>query len=526
MYDAVVVGAGLGGLVAGAKLAKAGKRVCVLEQQARPGGCATNYRRKKYEVDVSLHILDGFDSHDPKRPILEELGVFSELEWLEVPGPFYRVTRGDDELSVPFGLEAATDALSARFPEDRGRIGRLLRAMRRVRNEISSFPHSPKAVMRRIPFFPLLYPNFLFTLGGSLGQILDRRLRSEELKLSLIANLPFIHDDPYTVSGKFFSVAQAAFLEAGAVYVKGGSQQLSNQLARSIEASGGEVRLRHRVTRLITQGDRVTAVEVQPRRQAPERIEAREVLVNAAVPYVLDKLLDDGADPKLDRTVRSFRVGPSLLAFHAGLARPLDELGSRNYLGFDIPPHVQSLRDFGPNAAGAYRERIMSITDYGQVDAGLAPQGKGLVATCMLDRMEAWDGLDESGYAERKAELEDMFLTRLEGFYPGMRKEVEFTELATPRTVRRYTNATEGSFAGFEQSPGQALLKRFFKVRSGLRNLTFTGAWQFPGGGYTCAMLGGYLAAMMVLEGRLQERRPLGYRATASDRRPASLGAP
>ena len=60
-YDVIIIGAGLGGLTAGATLAKRGKRVLLIEQHAIPGGCATTFRRKDYIVEVGLHEMDGLD---------------------------------------------------------------------------------------------------------------------------------------------------------------------------------------------------------------------------------------------------------------------------------------------------------------------------------------------------------------------------------------------------------------------------------------------------------------------------------
>ncbi|OQY03119.1 MAG: hypothetical protein B6I20_05705 [Bacteroidetes bacterium 4572_117] len=54
-YDIIIIGAGLGGLTAGAKLSKEGKKVLLIEQHYVPGGCATTFKRKGFTFEVGLH---------------------------------------------------------------------------------------------------------------------------------------------------------------------------------------------------------------------------------------------------------------------------------------------------------------------------------------------------------------------------------------------------------------------------------------------------------------------------------------
>ena len=69
-YDVIIIGGGLGGLTAGSKLAKDGKKVMLVEQHNIPGGCATTFKRRGYTMDVGLHETDGLNETDTKTQIM------------------------------------------------------------------------------------------------------------------------------------------------------------------------------------------------------------------------------------------------------------------------------------------------------------------------------------------------------------------------------------------------------------------------------------------------------------------------
>ena len=78
---AIVIGSGLGGLTAGALLAKAGQKVCVIERNASVGGAASVFKAGALTIEPSLHqTADPRDPAEPKHAILKTLGLLDQIE--------------------------------------------------------------------------------------------------------------------------------------------------------------------------------------------------------------------------------------------------------------------------------------------------------------------------------------------------------------------------------------------------------------------------------------------------------------
>ena len=84
-FDVIVIGSGLGGLTAGATLAKEGKCVLVLEQHFAVGGCATTFNRQGVTYEVGLHEMDwGTPQSDMKQYIFQKLGILDSLHLIKL----------------------------------------------------------------------------------------------------------------------------------------------------------------------------------------------------------------------------------------------------------------------------------------------------------------------------------------------------------------------------------------------------------------------------------------------------------
>src|SRR5207253_6490346 len=124
-YDVVVIGAGLGGLTAGAILARAGRKVLVIERSNSVGGAASSYKSGDLFVEGSLHeTSDPNDPRDPKHSALVRAGVLEAVKWMP-SGQFYEARGGplDRPFAMPDNFAAARRALSERFPQNRAGIG-------------------------------------------------------------------------------------------------------------------------------------------------------------------------------------------------------------------------------------------------------------------------------------------------------------------------------------------------------------------------------------------------------------------
>ncbi len=144
---------------------------------------------------------------------------------------------------------------------------------------------------------------------------------------------------------------------------------------------------------------------------------------------------------------------------------------------------------------GDFALRSFTFVDYGQVDSRLAPAGKSVGAICCIDYLKDWEGLDRKEYFSKKELVASAFLERLEKLIPGVGNIIEYHEVGTPSTLRRYTLNPGGAVYGFAQTPS----RKSIDTSTLPDDLHFASAWGKTGGGFSGAIYGGYLCAIHIL---------------------------
>ncbi|MDB5578185.1 MAG: amine oxidase [Bradyrhizobium sp.] len=489
-YDVVVIGAGLGGLTAGAILARAGRKVLVIERGNSVGGAASSYKSGDLFIEGSLQETSSpHDPRDPKHDALTRAGVLDAVKWIPA-GALYEARGGplDRPFVMPDNFDAARRALTERFPQARTGIDQLLDEMARIASMAGSFAQDGSSLTDSSDW-PL-----------SLSQKLDALFGDDEaVKCALAANLSYFHDDSTTLWWVYFAMAQGSYLQSGGRFVQGGSQRLSSALARAIRTAGGDVLLRRVVTGIALDAKGRAGAVTHTAKDGSDRqtVECADVVGNAA-PGALAPLMPQAAAERLRESYATLAPSISLFAMTLGLARPPREFGVSAYSTQLLPPDMTRLSDYARGAAlmaGEPGERMppMSLVDYTAIDSGI-PSPPHVLSVFGPDLLSNWDSSDMEAYREKRGRWQDAIVGYLSSIYPGLAEAVVASSFNTALSVRQYLNAPDGAAYGFAPI-GQDVAR---SPRTTVAGLYLASAYA-GFGGYTGAVQAGGACADMIL---------------------------
>jgi phytoene dehydrogenase-like protein len=209
-------------------------------------------------------------------------------------------------------------------------------------------------------------------------------------------------------------------------------------------------------------------------------------------------MLPEQESAAIKNQIKGMENSCSVITLYLGFSKTPRELGNKYYSTFMANPDVKNLTDFANDLKHAdLGKRHLIFVDYSQIDSGLAPEGKSFGVLASTDYARDWERLSQDDYKKKKAEVARVMIDRLEKLIPGIREHIEFAELGTAKTVQRYTLNPGGSCYGFAQTPEQSGASRYGQ-KDPAKNLHIASAWGFPGGGFTGAIIGGYLASLKV----------------------------
>jgi phytoene desaturase len=480
-YDCIVVGSGLGGLSAGAFLAKSGKNVLVLERLDGPGGYAHAFKRDAYTFDPAVHAIGQAREGLMLDTWLRALDVRDECNLIDLD-PFYSVFLPDYRFDAPFGVEEFVEAHVREFPHEEKGFREFIDLCRRIKNEWDQArPGTSLEDLANAGNFQTVLEHRTATVG----EVIDRYVQDQRLKTVVTALWGYQGVPPSMLSFITYGGMMISLLEGGQVYCAGSFQNLVNCFVKAIVRNNGEVVVKNQVGKILVDGGRVRGVVLADGRE----VRAPVVVSNADMKQTIEQLVGEEHFPEAFLR-RTGRMTTATSAFVVYAASTLDFTQFRVaheafvYTSWDLDETWRRVQA-GELAA-------MAITVPTLEDPSLAPEGEHSVVGVALmpfDVGRPWPELKEE-YTQR-------FLDQIEAIFPGFRAGLTFAEGATPQALYGYSLNQNGAMYGWENNTHQVHSRRPAN-RSPVEGLYFAGAWAQPGSGTVNAMASGFQTALMI----------------------------
>lgn len=484
----LVVGAGIGGIAAAARLARAGYRVTVVEKNEMAGGRCGQMTIQGHRFDTGATFFLMPELYAETFAALGER-MEDHLDLRRVDPTYHLYFQDDSPLQLTSDLHALQAQVEAIEP---GCFERLLAYLAEGRRHYRlAVPALIGRDFKTLPEFLNLRMLHLFARVKAYRQhaaYARRFFKTEKLHMAFTFQDMYMGLSPYAAPA-VYSLMQATELSDGLYYPMGGMYRVAEVLAALAEKQGVEFLYNAPVERIQVDGGRATGLALADGRSLPADL----VLANADLGYVYRSLLpDDRAADRLDRK----EYGCATVMFYWGLDKPYPQLGPHNL--FFAGDYRRSFEDIFSEAS-IPEEPNFYVHAPARIDPAAAPAGgETLYVAVPVGPMNAkhpqdWDAI--------RAKARSYILKRLAGL--GMadleahiRAEVSF---APPDWKKRY-NLTRGSAHGLSHKLTQMAYFRPHKRHPRYRNLYFVGASTHPGTGVPTVLVSARLAAERIME--------------------------
>ncbi|MBE9127575.1 MULTISPECIES: C-3',4' desaturase CrtD [unclassified Coleofasciculus] len=474
----VVIGAGIGGLTAGALLARRGYDVVVFDQAFVPGGCASTFKRRGFTFDVGATQVAGLEPGGIHKRIFDELEIDLPAATPCDPACAVFLPGESEPINVWRDPEKWAIERQRQFPGSEPfwqLMATLFKASWKFQSRDPVLP--PRNLWDLWQLSSAVRPDTLITLpftfmtvGDALriyGLYHNQRLRTFlDLQLKLYSQVN-ADETALLYAATALGVSQEP---QGLFHLQGSMQVLSDRLVAALEKWGGKLLMRHTVEQIQVSGGKATGVTVRNQKTGDVWNEpADEIVANVTVQNVV-KLLGEEAPRGYKHRIDKLPPASGAFVIYLGVDQSAIPPG--------CPPHLQFLYDYN-GQIGENNSLFVSVSKLGD---GRAPERKAtIIASSFTDTKRWWQG-SKDDYDQLKQQFTEEAIARLNQYFYLKPETILHQETATPRTFARYTGRDLGIVGGIGQR-----IPNFgpfgFATRTPIQQLWLVGDSTHPGEG-------------------------------------------
>jgi phytoene dehydrogenase-like protein len=494
-YDAIIIGAGHNGLVAAGYLARAGKKVLVLEQRDRVGGACTleepwpgftmspcayvvSLLRPEIIRDLELHRY-GFDAYvkDPQMFVPYQDGnyLFFRASTEKTVEGIRRLSAHDADAYPRFlnFFDRASDILNPVLLEEPPSLADLAGRFRGEDEEIYRWLMFGTLYDLLASYFESDYLRAAFAGQGVIGSFIG----------------PKTPGSVYVMWHHMFGEVNGEKGMWG--YVRGGMGRISFALAASAEAHGAEIRLNAPVAKILAHNGRAEGVRLE----SGEEFRASAILSNADPKRTFQRFCADAhLDADFLKRIGEFKTESAVVKLNVALKElpsfrvlPGTTPGLQHFGSCDITPTPDWVQDAYEDAMHGEMSRKPYIEAYMQssTDPSVAPEGKHTIS--MFCQYGPYHLKDRTWTPEAKEEMANRIIATMTEFAPNFADAIIDKQVLTPVDIEQRYGLPEGNIFQGEITPDQLFSLRptpeCARYRTPLQGLYLCGSGVHPGGG-------------------------------------------
>lgn len=487
--EIIIIGSGIGGLCAGAVLARYGKKVLICESHTIPGGAAHSFIRNGYHFDSGPSFYCGLGKQNPSRNPLKEVLDLIEEELDVVPyNPLGYYHFPEHTFPVYCNLKDYQREIAKITPEGAKELERFyarLLSLYDCLKDISliklraDWQVIPQLIFNYTPSLIKALPQ-LTIINSSVGRVMDQYIKDSwvrrltDLECFLLSGLK----SHGTIAPEIaFMLGERN--QSNVEYPIGGSGAIVDALVRGFKKWGGKIRLGTHVEKILVESNQVTGVRLRSGEMLPAKI----VISNATIWDTYQHLLNSEDLPKTARqnAINTHAID-SFMHLHLGIKAN----GLENLAGHHVVVHEteKDLTEPGNTC-------MISIPTVW--DQNLAPEGHHVIHAYTLEPYTNWQKDDE--YQEKKKERSQSLYKALEKIIPDLRSRVTLELIGTPLTHAKYLRRYQGTYG-----PAIAAEKGMFPgCQTPISGLYRVGDSTLPGIGVPAVAASGILCANTLL---------------------------
>lgn len=491
-YDVIVIGAGCGGLSAGSILASQGRKVLVLEQSDRVGGCCSTFEKEGFHFDVGASIVEEIQ---PTEIAFEMLGTKfqDEVDLITVDPMMSFIYKDGSKVTYPISIEGTAEVMSKMSPEDGESFRKFTKYFKGFTEVLmKGFFVSPATsmtdMMRLVVNSPALMKYFpLFV--QSYQDVIKKYFKSEAVQRTMAYQSLYLGLPPELVSGIFAVLPYSE--HEGIWYPRGGMIQIPLAFQRCGEKFGMELKMGARVVQVVVRNRRVAGVLMDDGTEITADIVVSDI--NAIKLYL--EMIGEQQLPWLARVgMKSYEYSKSVPMVYVGLdyEPPLEAHHSI------IASSLEEVNDYWYDNAkkGKLPDEMFGLICWPTLsDPGLAPEGHhglNLIPEGFYDLAGTdWDA-EKDAFVERTIDDLDSYAI------PGLKEHVVVKDCATPMDFERRLLMPKGAIYDIQEDFTEQTIFRPSARSKSIKGLYLVGNSTHPGGGVPTVIASGVIASKLI----------------------------